>query len=71
MSDSEKIQRYIIKSTPYGELPDVLKDLDKVSPIDLSSSGLQAAVEEYNDDHMAIVTHPYVHSRSLRANSSP
>ena len=45
MSDHEKIQKYIIKSTPFGELSDVLKDLDKISPIDLASTTLTSALE--------------------------
>lgn len=60
-SESEKIQRYIIKSTPFGELTDVLKDLDKVSAIDLSSPALQSTVEEYNEEHLAIIHHKEVH----------
>jgi len=45
MSDHHKIQKYIIKSTPFGELNDVLKDLDKVSPLDLTSPALISAIQ--------------------------
>lgn len=42
--EKEKIQKYIIKSTPYGELTQVLKDLDKISPVDLNSPILSQAL---------------------------
>ncbi len=33
MSDSFKYQKYFIKSAPYGELPDVLAHLQKLSHV--------------------------------------
>ena len=60
MSEQEKIHRYVIKSTPFGELQEVLKDLDKVSPIDLSSPALQSTIQEYNQEHLTIVNHQHV-----------
>ena len=45
MSEEQaKIQKYIIKSAPYGELTEVLKDLDKICPVDLNSPILSKAL---------------------------
>ena len=46
--EQQKIQKYIIKSTPYGELTDVVKDLEKLSPFDPSTPLIASALEEYN-----------------------
>lgn len=43
--EQQKIQKYIIKSTPYGELFDVLKDVEKLSPFDPNSPIISAALE--------------------------
>lgn len=33
MSDNQKYQKYFVKSAPYGELPDVLANLQKLSHV--------------------------------------
>lgn len=52
--EQQKIQKYIIKSTPYGELPEALKDLEKLAPLDPSAPLISTALQEYNEDHLAI-----------------
>jgi hypothetical protein len=42
--EQQKIQKYIIKSTPYGELSDVVKDLEKLSPFDPTAPLIAAAL---------------------------
>lgn len=42
--EQQKIQKYIIKSTPYGELIDVLKDVEKLSPFDPTSHTIATAL---------------------------
>jgi hypothetical protein len=37
-----------------------LKDLDKISAIDLGSPTLSQAIEEYNEEHLAIISTPDV-----------
>jgi hypothetical protein len=50
MSEEQlKIQKYIIKSTPYGELHEAVKDLEKLSPLDLTSPVINQAIEDYNE----------------------
>jgi hypothetical protein len=51
----QKIQKYVIKSTPYGELNDVLKDLDKLAPLDTTAPAISQALMEYNEDHLSLV----------------
>lgn len=43
--EQQKIQKYIIKSTPYGELNDVIHDLEKLSPLDILSPTISQAIE--------------------------
>jgi len=43
--EQQKIQKYIIKSTPYGELPDTVKDLEKLSPFDPTSPVIASTLE--------------------------
>ena len=69
MAEQEKIQKYIIKSTPYGELTQVFKDLDKISPVDLNSPVLSQALEEYNEEHLAIIKTEHVVFALSRDNS--
>lgn len=52
--EQEKIQKYIIKSTPYGELNEVIRDLEKLSPLNVASPTISHAIEEYNEDHLAL-----------------
>ncbi|EFX59852.1 hypothetical protein DAPPUDRAFT_346791 [Daphnia pulex] len=53
--DHEKIQKYIIKSTPYGELSEVLRDLERLAPLNAHSPAISQAVEDYNEDHLALI----------------
>jgi hypothetical protein len=52
--EQQKIQKYIIKSTPYGELPEALKDLEKLAPLDPSAPLIAATLQEYNEEHLAL-----------------
>lgn len=53
--EQEKIQKYIIKSTPYGELREVIYDLEKLAPFNSNSAPIALAIEEYNEDHLALL----------------
>lgn len=53
--EQQKIQKYIIKSTPYGELPDALKDLEKLAPLDPTAPLISTSLQEYNEDHLALL----------------
>jgi hypothetical protein len=52
--EQEKIQKYIIKGTPYGELTEVIRDLEKLAPLSLTSPHIAQAIEEYNEEHLAL-----------------
>jgi hypothetical protein len=52
--EQEKIQKYIIKGTPYGELPEVIRDLEKLAPLNTHGPAIAAAIEEYNEEHLAL-----------------
>jgi hypothetical protein len=58
MAEQEKIQKYIIKSTPFGELSDVLSNLNTISNLDLQSPSISSTIEEYNQEHLAIIPLP-------------
>lgn len=47
--EQHKIQKYIIKSTPYGELPDVVKDLEKLAPLDTTSPAVANGLQDYHE----------------------
>lgn len=47
--EQEKIQKYIIKGTPYGELPEVIKDLEKLAPLNLNAPHLSEALQDYHE----------------------
>lgn len=52
--EQEKIQKYIIKGTPYGELPEVIRDLEKLAPLNTHNPAIATAIEEYNEEHLAL-----------------
>jgi len=49
MTDSFKYQKYFVKSAPYGELPDVLANLNKLSHVDEDAEQFQETLQEYNE----------------------
>ncbi len=53
--EQQKIQKYIIKSTPYGELNEVIRDLEKLAPFNSHSNNIAQAIEDYNEDHLALI----------------
>ncbi len=53
--EQQKIQKYIIKSTPYGELNDTLKDLEKLAPFDPNAPTITNALEQYNEEHLTLI----------------
>ena len=52
--ENQKIQKYIIKSSPYGELNQVLKDLEKLSPLDLTAPHVVQALQDYHEEHLGL-----------------
>jgi hypothetical protein len=46
--EQEKIQKYIIKGTPYGELTEVIRDLEKLAPLNLNAPAIAGSIEDYN-----------------------
>eukprot|EP01017_Pseudomicrothorax_dubius_P042450 TRINITY_DN692_c0_g1_i1.p1 TRINITY_DN692_c0_g1~~TRINITY_DN692_c0_g1_i1.p1 ORF type:complete len:278 (-),score=85.36 TRINITY_DN692_c0_g1_i1:139-972(-) len=50
-----KIKRYIVKSCPYGELAELLKDLKKLTPLDLEDKEVQEYIKENLQSHFAPV----------------
>ena len=43
--EQQKIQKYIIKSTPYGELPEAMKELEKLTPLDPTTPSISNAIQ--------------------------
>jgi hypothetical protein len=53
--EQEKIQKYIIKGTPYGELAEVIRDLEKLAPLNLNAPAIAHAIEDYNEEHLTLI----------------
>ena len=52
--ETTKVIKYLIQSCPYGEEQEVLKDIDKLTSIDLAS--ITEDLRHHNEDHLAIVS---------------
>lgn len=51
-----KIIRYIIKATPFGQAKEVVKDLCKIiNGLNPQDEALLKALKEHNEDHLAVI----------------
>jgi len=59
MSQLNKIKKYIIKGSPYGETHFVLEDLTKlVDDLDINDEETTAVLKDHNEEHFALVLDP-------------
>lgn len=53
--ESQRVIKYLIKSCPYGEHQEVLKDLERLVPINTDDESFEQHFREHNEEHFALI----------------
>lgn len=52
--ESQKVIKYLVKASPYGEHQEVLRDLEKLVPVNTDDELFLGSFKEHNEEHLAL-----------------